>query len=775
MEEDKFKEILEEIKKNPEIIQRLQMDILKSSNSLVDNLKLALGINFKRTQEESNLLDFANKINQAIKKRVSDFNDLNLLSKEFNKNQALAQSSEIQNKILREDLDNLALSQVDSTKKVIQEIKTQEEIINRINEQKDLGYTADQNAIEAAQAVIFDKEKELTDSLQELGIKQKTLLFSELNTEELKKQNSLLDKQKKVVIDAQKNLKPAKFASEFLSNFKGIKSIAEEAFNKTKESNDEIVKATGKSQSIFKINQDFIKNFGNGLIDVTKGFATIVFIANELFQALLLADKELVELQKSFALSRSEAMGLRMELASAAAASGNLNVTTSKLLESVTQLSTQFGFIARFSNETLVTMTKLTQQVGLAADAAGTLAAESVLIEGSFDQIYKDTLAASYELQQQTGVQFDLRKILEATANVTGQVRANLAANPIEIAKAVTQAKLFGAELDDINGAAQALLQFEDSIRNELQAELLIGRDLNLERARAAALVGDQVTVAQELAKQAADFTQFQRLNVLQQDALASSLGLTSDRLADILFQQEIQNKTARELRELGKDDLANRLEAQTAADQFNKTVDKLKGIFADVGTAFFPILQLLGDAFKIVNLIVAPITDLVQLLVAIPRSLMGVEDAFSSISFATPRAFGFEDSIDDGIIPPSGEGSILSRPEGSIKLNPNDTVIAGTDLFGDRMISQMPDYQNVLNETNIQSPSIQQENLQATTINQNFDEFVSRLDKVEAAINNQTKILAKGQETIAKTKTKLTVGATDFGTELNVNSFRIQ
>ncbi len=37
----------------------------------------------------------------------------------------------------------------------------------------------------------------------------------------------------------------------------------------------------------------------------------------------------------------------------------------------------------------------------------------------------------------------------------------------------------------------ESLLNFETSIENELKAELITGKQLNLERARAAALTGD--------------------------------------------------------------------------------------------------------------------------------------------------------------------------------------------------------------------------------------------------------------------------------------------
>ena len=68
-----------------------------------------------------------------------------------------------------------------------------------------------------------------------------------------------------------------------------------------------------------------------------------------------------------------------------------------------------------------------------------------------------------------------------------GVTETVMAASPKEIAKAVTQAKLLGAEIKDIADASKQLLQFESSIEAELEAELLTGKQLNLERARSAA------------------------------------------------------------------------------------------------------------------------------------------------------------------------------------------------------------------------------------------------------------------------------------------------
>jgi hypothetical protein len=324
-------------------------------------------------------------------------------------------------------------------------------------------------------------------------------------------------------------------------------------------------------------------------------------------------------------------------------------------------------------------MTKLTGVVGVSSESAGNLAAASEVTGTSFESNYKDVLATSYELQRQSGVQMDLRDILEQTGKVTGTVRANLGANPSQIAKAITQAKLFGASLQDVANAGKSLLDFESSITAELEAELLLGKDINLERARAAALAGDQVTLAQELQKEAGNFSDFTKMNVIQQEALAKAMGMTSDQLADILFQQEVQGKTAKELRALGKDELAERLEAQTLQDRLNAAIEKMQNLFTDLASGLTPLLFVLGKALSIVGLIAGLIQDLISGV----GMLFGMDAPESSATVGAFKSiFGME-TADDAIIPSGYGETIIKKGKDTIALNNNDTVVAGTNLGG--------------------------------------------------------------------------------------------
>ena len=431
-----------------------------------------------------------------------------------------------------------------------------------------------------------------------------------------------------------------------------------------------------------------IKSLGPAL---TKALGPI-YLITELIGAFGKVNKESVELQKSMALSSNEAASFRSNLSTAAKQSGDINVTASKLLKTFSEVNKQFGFITNFASSTLVTMTKLTSVVGVSSEAAGNLAAASTLTGKSFESNYKDVLGTSYELQRQEGVQFDLREILEETGKVTGTVRANLGANPANIAKAITQAKLFGASLQQVASAGKSLLDFESSITSELEAELLLGKDINLERARLAALNGDQVTLAKELRKEAGDYDDFMKMNVLQQEAIAKAMGMQSDELADILFKQDIQGKTAKELRALGKDELADRLEAQTVQDKFNASVEKLKEIFADVATALMPVFEFLGMIFNLVGKIVKFLEPIMGILGGaatgaaagaafgpagiVPGAIIGaITGGVSDVSRAS-RA-------DDAIIPPGYGNTVIKKGRDTIALNNNDTVVAGTNLGG--------------------------------------------------------------------------------------------
>ena len=551
--------------------------------------------------------------------------------------------------------------------------RSREEILKTINKQKTIEknflveagqFLRKQRVAEEDIAKVLSGELDIYKAIENNNVELTEASFALLELyggqlETLKDQDEIVDsinKKSKEIAD-NFGVKGFEGAQKFIESVPGLKAFSEPFKEASKASR--IAAANGKNGA---------EALGAGFKALGPAIRTAFkpLIALEIFKALGQADKELVEVQRNLALSKGEARAFRAELAEAATASGNINITATALLNTFNAINKELGFQGKFNSQNLVTATRLLDVVGLTEQSTANLTAAAEIRGNLLEDEYRTILATSYELQRQTGVQFSNKEILEAVGQVTGQVRANLGANPAAIAEAVTQAKLFGAELDDIVGASKALLDFESSIRNELEAELLLGRNLSLERARLAALTGDQSTLAAELAKNAQDFGTFTKLNVIQQDALASALGLQSDQLADILFKQEVQGKTAQELRALGKDELADRLEAQTLQDKFTKSIEKLKSVLVDVVSAFTPILDILGGALELVGKIIQGINSISP---ALSGALVGAGTG-ALIGGAPGAIIGGAIGLAGGVINTSTSSTTLSSPSVSIGSN---------------------------------------------------------------------------------------------------------
>lgn len=670
------------------------------SSAYNDTVKELLGVQSKRSTFDSNLLKINRQINTSIYNTKTEFNSISQIGKEISKNQEVINRAQAVSNNL---IDSLG---TDSKDIVNQRVKEFKELQNLVTQQENLlkqaaeGGKFDEKKLEDLDKEIFQQQEIIDNAEDNLSILEKQAVFTKLNTQELEKQNEALKDQKD-------QLKSLGIFADIFGAIPGLGEASKDAFKDvSKEISDGNLKTKG-FVGFLKTGGKFI----GSMVKSLRGAVTPLLIFKQLVQGILEADKQVTELGKSTAQTKFEAALFRTELAEAATASGDLFVTSTKLVKTFNELNKQFGFITNFSTDTLVTVTKLTEKVGLAADAAGNLAAASLVNGGSLEDNYKNVLATSYELQRQTGVQFDLREISEATANTTGQIRANLGANPALISEAVTQAKLFGGEMEDIKNISSALLDFESSISNELQAELLTGKALNLERARFAALNGDIATVSKEINEQVGDFGDFTKMNVIQQDALAASLGLSSDRLSDILFKQEVQNKSVRELRALGKEELAQRLEQTNVQQKLNAAIDKMKSLFTDVGLALLPLGQLLGGILGLVGTVVGAIRD----VIVGAGYLFGIVDDFGRSGFlgglqSVGNSFGMSLSFaDDAMIP--GYGKRMLMDEGKITaFNDNDNIVATTNEIKPVSAIQ-PQTQVVTPEINLDVSGLREDN----------------------------------------------------------------
>ena len=460
---------------------------------------------------------------------------------------------------------------------------------------------------------------------------------------------------------------------------------------------------SGKGATGFKKAAFFTKSLGRNLKGNIKDVDLVAFLAREFFRALQQADKATGELAKNFGISYNEAADLRNELNQIANLSGDTFISTKGLQESLSAISQELGTNTMLSSDLLIDFTKLTEQAGYTKEAALALSKITLATNGDLSENTSEFIGQVAALNAQTGLAINEKQLLQDIGNISKATQLTLGLQTEELAKASFEAKKLGLSLKDVESISKNLLQFETSIGSELEAELLTNRQLNLELARTAALQGDIATVAQEVASQIGSAEQFSNMNVIQQEALAKAVGLTREQLAESLIEREaLANIGAADaaqararfdqlvatygyekaIQELGDERYGQQLASQSIQDRFNKSIEKLRELFVSLAEPVLqiisPFVDLVTSILPLIQTLLYPITKTVQFIGSIFGKITGGLTTGSQKLTA-----GVTKSLvtgDDVISPGYGERMILS-PEGTVALNNQDTVVAGTSL----------------------------------------------------------------------------------------------
>jgi len=324
-------------------------------------------------------------------------------------------------------------------------------------------------------------------------------------------------------------------------------------------------------------------------------------ILTSMFAAGFTVDQSITELERSLGVSRDQATGIRKNFEALATSTKNTSINSLDIEKSFNNLNEQFGTASTILRDDIVAeIAELDKLTNMSAESQANFARFANISGKNAAVITTETRRAVVNAEQEKGLRLDINKVLDQAGKITGQIAAQLGGNVTAIASAVAVAKQFGMELEAVAASGAALLNFEQSISNELEAELLIGKQINLERARLAALTGDYETLTREINANVGDFGDFTKMNVLQQQALAQSVGMTADQLSDVLLKNANIAQLAQEARLAGDEDLANQLEKRSTQEKFNDAIMKLKTIFVDIANG--PVMVLVESIGSILS-----------------------------------------------------------------------------------------------------------------------------------------------------------------------------
>ena len=275
-----------------------------------------------------------------------------------------------------------------------------------------------------------------------------------------------------------------------------------------------------------------------------------------------------------------------------AAASWGANYATAvDYLETIGELTKQTGMNAQniFSEKVVGQAAALKKTMGLTAEEAGGLAVMSQTSGKSVDGMVKSVVATTSAFNGANRAAVSQGAVLREVANTSESIKLSLGNNPQALAKAASAAQRLGLSLKDVDNIAGSLTNFESSISDELEAELLTGKELNLEKARELALNNDLEGVSKELFKNSSDIAEFGKMNRIAQEAYAKSLGMTRDQLAKMAYNKALEAGMTEEQASAAAKVNAEDMKRINAQENFAAAMEKIAGALA-------PILDLIGN-----------------------------------------------------------------------------------------------------------------------------------------------------------------------------------
>ena len=507
IEKDKVK-----VQGNINFLKKQSLEIDKQQAFLNQRIQTLKGLE-RRGLEEANKAEREGNLEKAanLKSRVTNLGiEAKTYQAQFENNNAIQDSLNEQvnlsNKLLNE------LEQVETVSKAIANdgflsiFNTLKDVVNLIPGLRNLLPGFDQAAESYREALILQKDMGLDN-----------------------KQRSLLDKNLEAYKKGTKQ--PGGLDKEFMGN------LPKELQDQLKDKDGETLTGTAALARMKKLGLTFTSPL-NAAMTALQGFMK-KFLFLQFLNAMVKADKVAGDLAKSMNVTYQEGVQIQDNLNSIANTTNSVFVTSEKLAQTQMFFNKELGTSVMLTDEQLVTMTKLREAAGFTNEELAGIAKISITTGKEAEKITGEVLAQARISSTRLGVVVNERDIVKEISKVSAATTLSLGKSGEAIADAVTTAKALGMELSKVEAISGSILQFESSIEDELSAELLIGKELNLDKARQAALNNDLATVAEEIAKQAGTAAEFGKMNRIQQEALAKAVGMNREELAQTLYVQE--------------------------------------------------------------------------------------------------------------------------------------------------------------------------------------------------------------------------------------------
>ena len=247
-----------------------------------------------------------------------------------------------------------------------------------------------------------------------------------------------------------------------------------------------------------------------------------------------------------------EAMGVtdfRQDLVRSQTEFTKLGLSAEDANKATSDLANNFGVAFDEADELSASVAKLAKTTGMTVDESTKLVGLFTQTQGLTGEQANNLLLSTRQLAKANNVAPDqVLKDVAANTELFAKFSADGGKNILE---AAVQARKLGLGLDTVAKVSDGLLNFQESLNAEITASVMIGRQLNLQKARELALNNDIKGAMEEVVKQVGSEAEFNKLNALERKALADAAGLEVSELQKVVSAQKEQKTLTGEISKL--------------------------------------------------------------------------------------------------------------------------------------------------------------------------------------------------------------------------------
>ena len=191
------------------------------------------------------------------------------------------------------------------------------------------------------------------------------------------------------------------------------------------------------------------------------------------------------------------------------------------------------------------------------------------------------------------------------------------------LVEAAVVAKKLGTNLDSVAGTMESMLNFADSTSKAMEASVMIGRDINVQKLQELSLAGDAAGVLEEQKRLLGDAEKFNSMNVLQRKALAEALGLSVEEANKMVNAEKEQASLAGELaKQPGFEQLVG-AEALSSLSQLMGSLTSIAAVLTNVlGPPLNLIVGIFAEGFNVINMVIDTLMEFPALAIIVGGAL---------------------------------------------------------------------------------------------------------------------------------------------------------